>query len=240
MKLYRIKNWSGIYENNRTRDLKSMSWLPLPIKLNGDGFTLTMEQDNGLQLFGSFIILLELAACCNPRGTLIRSDGTPHDCRSIVRLSRMKMRDCEKCLDFFSTTCKWLEIEEIQDPAGTPHEGAVKPHEPALHNSILHTEHTEHIYKKFAHLKITTEEFGKLQLEGHTKEEIDNILADIENYKKNTNYKSLYLTALKWLRNNKAKIPAQKKPKYFDAEAYQKQLMEEQAKIDEQREPELF
>ena len=33
-----------------------MLWLALPVKLNGYGFTLTMEEKEGLLLFGGFII----------------------------------------------------------------------------------------------------------------------------------------------------------------------------------------
>ena len=55
------------------------------------------------------------------------------------------------------------------------------------------------IYKKFAHLKMLINEFDKLE-KFYTKNEIDNILIKIENYKKNTNYKSLYLTSLVWLK----------------------------------------
>jgi hypothetical protein len=142
-KLYRINNWKAIYENNRTRTLKNMSWFPLPVKLNGDGFTLMMEEKDGVTIFGCFIILLEIASTCNPRGTLIRSNGEPHDSRSIMRLSRMNVRDCDRCLQFCSTTLKWLICEEIENPAPIAHEGAAIAHDSALYNSTEHN-NTEH------------------------------------------------------------------------------------------------
>lgn len=59
----------------------------------------------------------------------------------------------------------------------------------------------ESIYRQFQHLFITNDEIKKL-LENHTLTQVDNILNDIENYKGNTKYKSLYLTANKWLQKN--------------------------------------
>lgn len=61
----------------------------------------------------------------------------------------------------------------------------------------------ETIYRSFAHLSISNEEFDKLIFEGYLKEEIDSILDSIQNYKKNTQYTSLFLTAKKWLKKEK-------------------------------------
>jgi len=73
------------------------------------------------------------------------------------------------------------------------------------------------IYLKFAHLSISNSDFKELQKLGYTQIEINNILDNIKNYKKNKNYKSLFLTAKNWLNNDKSKNgTTAKRPSDFD------------------------
>jgi hypothetical protein len=58
------------------------------------------------------------------------------------------------------------------------------------------------IHLKFAHLKITKEDHKKL-CDEFGEDKVNNIYLDIKNYRKNTNYKDLYLTALKWIKKDK-------------------------------------
>lgn len=60
------------------------------------------------------------------------------------------------------------------------------------------------IYREFNHLKISIDEFNKL-CNDYTKEQIDEILDQIQNYRKNKEYTSLYLTAKNWLKKNQPK-----------------------------------
>jgi len=100
-----------------------MQWLPLPVNLSGDGYTLTMEQEDGPALFGTWCAILQVAAQCSPRGTLQRSNGVAYDCVSLARRCRIPAPTCERALKWFSSQdVMWIAHEG----AGIPQDGVLQ------------------------------------------------------------------------------------------------------------------
>lgn len=115
MKLYRIRNWSKLFENNRTKEIKHMAWVPIPNKQDGDGYTQVMDRPDGAAIFGAWIACVQIASRCDPRGTLIRDGGKPHDSQSLSRMSRMPPAVIQAMLEALSNPdVNWLEV----NPAG--------------------------------------------------------------------------------------------------------------------------
>lgn len=67
------------------------------------------------------------------------------------------------------------------------------------------------IFRAFAHLSISVFEINQLLKKGYSEQQIDDVLNDIQNYKRNKEYTSLYLTANKWLRKNHPEVTEPKK-----------------------------
>jgi len=117
VQVYVIKDWNKIYENNRSRELKNSSWVPIPNKLDGDGYTLIMTQKNGAAIYGAWIALILLASKCDVRGTLLRGNGEPHNIDSISRITRLNVDLVEEMIDFSISKTKWLIAQKIPNIA---------------------------------------------------------------------------------------------------------------------------
>ncbi len=130
MKLYSIKGWNAKYENNRTRELKKLDWVPVPNKQDGEGYCLIMEQKDGPAILGAWLAIIQIASKCDNRGTLMRDSGTPHDSASISRQCRFPKALIERALDFLaSKDVQWVEVVDVEVDRTEPQEGAGKSHE---------------------------------------------------------------------------------------------------------------
>ena len=113
MKLYAIRNWNEIYENNRSRQIESLSWVPFPNKHDGENFSLIMRHKDGAIIFAAFILLVELASKCKPRGVLIRGNGQPHNVTSMSAKCQAPDVWFSTALDYLEHNTDWLEVKEF-------------------------------------------------------------------------------------------------------------------------------
>lgn len=128
--IYRIRDWEKHFENNRTRELKYMAWVPFPTKHDGDGFTELLGHKDGTAHFGAWCLIAQVAAKCDPRGTLLRDGRRPHDAASLARVTRGDERVFAAVLPRL-VSIGWLEACDISQ------EGAIIPQVPALHGTEL-------------------------------------------------------------------------------------------------------
>lgn len=125
--LYRIKDWSKHFENNRTRDLLRMTFVCVPNKQDGDGYTDLLDHPDGVAHYGAWMAIILAASKCGTRGTLLRGTGEPHDARSLSRMTRVPVSVIQATLPRL-VSIGWIETETItgKDDAEIPQAGAEK------------------------------------------------------------------------------------------------------------------
>jgi len=121
-KILQVVNWDKHFENNRTRELVQMRWVPFQNSFDSDGFIELLEDhEAGMAHFGCWVLIVEVASTCNPRGTLIRGNGIPHDARTISRKTRGYQPMFEEAITRL-LKIGWLEEIDVKDipqvPAG--------------------------------------------------------------------------------------------------------------------------
>lgn len=120
MKTYKIRDWAILFENNRSRMVKDLDWIPIPNRHDGENYTSIITDPDGAIIYAAWVLILQVASRCQPRGTLLRDNGTPHSPRSLAMKTRAPEKWFELALNFLENHTDWLEIEgERQDAAST-------------------------------------------------------------------------------------------------------------------------
>jgi len=123
--VYRVKDWEEHFENNRTKAMKEMRWIPVPNTHDGDGYTSLIDHENGASYLGCWLAILQVASKCHPRGTLLRDNAKPHDSASISRITRLPKVIIEETIErLCSDDVSWLQVVDSKVVASGCQEGA--------------------------------------------------------------------------------------------------------------------
>lgn len=114
MKLYSIRDWDSIFENNRSREIKNVNWVPMPNRLDGENFSAIMQHENGAEIFTAWILIVEVASRCGVRGTLLRGDGKPHSPATLSLKTRAPQKWFEIALEFLENNTDWLIVKDVK------------------------------------------------------------------------------------------------------------------------------
>ncbi len=112
----RVRDWDALYENNRTRGYKKLNWVPIPNRMDGDGYTELVDHTSGAAHLGAWIAIVQVASRCEPRGVLQRDGGRPHDADSLARMTRLPVEIFREVIPRL-LDIKWLEISQGSDVA---------------------------------------------------------------------------------------------------------------------------
>jgi hypothetical protein len=120
MKLYSIRDWANWYENNRSKRVDSVRCVPVSNKLDGEHFMAIMAHPDGAVIFSAFILLLEVASKCNPRGVLLRRNGEPHTALSLAQTCRCPLAWFQTALPYLEQHTDWLAISDVENVTLSP------------------------------------------------------------------------------------------------------------------------
>ena len=100
----KIRGWETHFEKDRTKQWKTLQWVPIPNK-QGLGYKTIMMSPKGLEIFACWNALVQQASKCDPRGDLSKY--------SIAQLSILTMIDEKKlgyAVEFLSTKLDWIIV----------------------------------------------------------------------------------------------------------------------------------
>lgn len=145
--LFKIQDWDAVYENNRSRELKAPLWCAVPNRFDGE-FISELIDRGGDSAYAGWVGLVLIASRCKPRGVLIRSNGAPHDPKSLARITGLTAEGFRQALSIgvelgkiaVDTTSETRPARASHDQSEEsakqgvtriPQEGAAKSHKPA-------------------------------------------------------------------------------------------------------------
>src|SRR3990167_2470140 len=125
MTIYRIRDWEQHFEKAQTRACKIVSWVPLPNKHDGKGFRRIIRLPDGIQIYGAWVLIVQVASKCPERGVLCDADGalSAEDLSDKTGCPRSIFDRALKVL--CSKEVAWIDKSDVSDALSADYEPAV-------------------------------------------------------------------------------------------------------------------
>ena len=124
--IYQVVDWNEHFENNRTRNLDTMRWVPIPNSHDGDGYTELMDDENGPENLAAWLLIVQVASKCHERGTLMRKNA-PHTPKTLARITGAPVRIFENAIPKL-LEIGWLQAGDVPNVSRVTPETSVAPH----------------------------------------------------------------------------------------------------------------
>ena len=85
---WEIANWNALFENAQSRKYDRLAWVPTPNSFDGEKFSRLMRRERGVEIYGAWRLIVEVASRCPIRGKLVKSNDVPHDFESLAIVTR--------------------------------------------------------------------------------------------------------------------------------------------------------
>lgn len=111
---YRIKNWDAIFENNESRKLKKLNWVPLPNSWDGLGYARVTKHKNAVTILAAWPLIVQICSKCPQRGLLAKVDE-PLSVEDMADLTRMPAQVFERAIDaLIDPLIGWVELVDVE------------------------------------------------------------------------------------------------------------------------------
>jgi len=117
---YRINKWDEYFENNRSKKVRDLAWVPVPNRHDGENYSMIMAHENGAEIFAAWVLIIQVASKCEPRGTLVRDGGKPHTPKTLSIKTRAPESWFNIALKYLAQETDWLIAEGLAEDCQPP------------------------------------------------------------------------------------------------------------------------
>jgi hypothetical protein len=138
MNLYSIRDWDEHYEKAQTRKVGKVQWVPFPVKHDGKTFRRLLAMPKGLEVFGAWCLIVQVAAKCPARGVLADESG-PLTAEDLALKTGASAKAMEMALSVLSNQrISWIVVSEYQrDTNAMAEDGERQTKSVELHDMTL-------------------------------------------------------------------------------------------------------